>query len=63
MYFDLLSVLLYDFTVNGIPWIRFPLPSNRHHRSNGYCLEGKRGNCQVCSVQLCTVQCTHMNRP
>ena len=37
----------------------------RHHRSNGDCLEGKRGNYQVCSVQycveqLCTVQCTHI---
>jgi len=45
-----------------------PLPSNRHHRSNGDCLEGNRENYQVCSVQycvqqLCTVQCTHMNRP
>ena len=32
------------------------------------CLEGKRENYQVCSVQYCvqqlpTVQCTHMNRP
>jgi len=41
-----------------------PFPSNRHHRSNGDCLEGKRENYQVCSVQycvqqLCTVQCTH----
>ena len=43
-----------------------PLPSNKliHHRSNGDCLEGKRENYQVCSVQycvqqLCTVQCTH----
>ena len=46
----------------------YPPPSNRHHRSNGDCLEGKRENYQVCSVQycvqqLCTVQCTHMNRP
>jgi len=45
-----------------------PFPSNRHHRSNDDCLEGKRENYQVCSVQycvqqLCTVQCTHMNRP
>jgi len=45
-----------------------PLPSNRHHRSNGDCLEGKGENYQVCSVQycvqqLCTLQCTHMNRP
>jgi len=44
-----------------------PRPSNRHHRSDGDCLEGKRENYQVCSVQycvqqLCTVQCTHMNR-
>ena len=41
-----------------------PLPSNRHHRSNGDCLEGKTENYQICSVQysvqqLCTVQCTH----
>ena len=40
-----------------------PLPSNRHHRSNG--LERKRENYQVCSAQycvqqLCTVQCTHI---
>ena len=47
---------------------RYPLPSNIHHRSNGDCLEGKRENYHVCSVQycvqqLCTVQCTHMNRP
>jgi len=43
----------------------FTLPSNRHHRSNGDCLEGKRENYRVCSVQycvqlLCTVQCTHV---
>ena len=41
-----------------------PLPSNRHHRSCGDCLEGKGENYQVCSVQycvqqLCTVRCTH----
>jgi len=45
-----------------------PSPSNRHHRSNGDCLEGKRETYQVCSVQYCvqqlyTVNCTHMNRP
>ena len=28
-------------------------PSNRHHQSNGDCLEGKRENYQVCSVQYC----------
>ena len=28
-----------------------PFPSNRHHRSSGDCLEGKRENYQVCSVQ------------
>jgi len=44
--------------------ISLPLPSNRHHRSNGGCLEDKRENYQVCSVQycvqqLCTVRCTH----
>ena len=41
------------------------VPSNRHHRSSGDCLEGKGENYQVCSVQycvqqLCTVQCTHI---
>jgi len=48
-------------------WCFWPIPltSNRHHRSNGDCLEGKGGNYQVCSVQycvqqLCTVQCTHI---
>jgi len=45
--------------------IQIHLPSNRHHRSNGDCLESKRENYQVCSVQysaqqLCTVQCTHI---
>jgi len=44
-------------------WV--PLPSNRHHRSSGDCLEGKRENYQVCSVQYCvqqlyTMQCTHV---
>jgi len=44
-----------------------PFPSNRHHRSNGDCLEGKRENYQICSVQYCvqqlyTVNCIHMNR-
>jgi len=38
---------------------------NRHHGSSGDCLEGKRENYQVCSVQycvqqLCTVRCTHI---
>jgi len=33
-----------------------PLPSNRHHRSNGDCLEGKRENYQVCSLQYCVQQ-------
>ena len=46
----------------------FPLPSNRHHRSSGDCLEGKRENYQVCSVQYCmqivhSAMHTHMNRP
>ena len=42
-----------------------PVPWNRQHQSNDDCLEGKRENYQVCSVQycvqqLCTVQCTHI---
>jgi len=45
--------------------VHIPLPSSRHHRSNGDCLEDKRENYQICSVQycvqqLCTVQCTHI---
>ena len=45
--------------------LQAPLPSNRHHRSCGDCLEGKGENYQVCSVQycvqqLCTVRCTHI---
>ena len=51
------------FTFSAV-WVA-PLPSNRH-RSNDDCLEGKRKNYLVCSVQycaqqLCTVQCTHIN--
>jgi len=48
------------------PTIRLgALPSNRHHQRCGDCLEGKRENYQVCSVQycvqqLCTVRCTHI---
>ena len=47
------------------PSVFSPLPSNRHHRSNDDCLECKRENYQVRSVQycvqqLCTVQCTHV---
>jgi len=42
-----------------------PLPSNRHHRSSGDCLEGKgenyqAGSVQYCAQQLCTVRCTHI---
>jgi len=29
----------------------FPLPSDRDHRSSGDCLEGKKEDYQVCSVQ------------
>ena len=47
--------------------LNVPLPSNRHRRSNGDCLEGKRENYHVCSLQycvqqLCTVNYTDMNR-
>jgi len=39
-----------------------PFPSNRHHRSSGGdCLEGKRENYQVCSVQYCVQQLYTMN--
>ena len=54
-----------NFRIEVFPGRKPPLPSNRHNRSNGDCLEGKRENYQVCSVQycvqqLCTVQCTHI---
>ena len=44
-----------------------PFPSKGHHRSNGDCLQGKRENYHVCSVQYCVQQLyselhTHMNR-
>jgi len=35
-----------------------PLPSNRHHRSNGDCLEGKRENYQIylfCAILCATI--------
>ena len=47
-----------------------PFPSNRHHRSNGDCLQGKREN--FLSGLLCAMLCAtivhsamhiHMNRP
>jgi len=37
----------------------FPLPSNRHHRSNDDCLEGERENYQLCSVQHCCATVVH----
>jgi len=48
-----------------VPECQSPLPSNRHHRRNDDCLEGKRENYQVCFVQycvqqLCIMQCTHI---
>ena len=59
---DVLNLLHLDVFV---PKYITPLPSNRHHRSSGDCLEGKGGNYQVCSVQycvqqLCTVRSTHI---
>jgi len=54
-----------DCDVTSLCVLSLPLPSNIHHRGNGDCLEGKRENYQICSVQycvqqLCTVQCTHI---
>jgi len=45
-----------------------PLPSNRHHRSNGDCLEGKGELsglfCTIlCATTVHSVMRTHMNRP
>ena len=50
---------------NCISYIFPPFPQIDSARSNGDCLEGKRGNYQVCSVQYCvqqlyTVNCTHI---
>jgi len=62
------ALFLYQFMLHGEQRCMHvnslsPLPSNRHHRSSGDCVEGRGGNCQVCSVQycvqqLCTVRCT-----
>ena len=74
--FELLDALEFNQVIHLSPWRVegdgrpggcLPLPSNRRHRSNDDCLEGKRENYRVCSVQycvqqLCMVQCTHMNR-
>ena len=46
-----------------------PLPSNRHRRSNGDCLEGKRGKLSgliyaiLCATIVHSAMSTHMNRP
>jgi len=45
--------------------LQVPFPWSRHYRSSDNCLEGKRGNYQVCSVQycvqqLCAMQCIHI---
>jgi len=56
----LLLIWLRFYRLNAIP-AKPLLPSNSHHLSNCGCLEGKRDNYQVCSLQqLCTVQCTHI---
>jgi len=61
------SVQLVNDVVHGVDAVRnlgvtvdsSPFPSNRHHRSNGDCLEGKKENYQFCSVQhLCNNNCT-----
>jgi len=59
------------FCLTGLVFRVFPpLPSNRHHRSNGDCLEGKRENYQVsvfCAILCATIvhsaMHTHINRP
>ena len=40
-------------TVHSSEALSAPSLSNKHHQSNGDCLEGKRENHQVCSVQYC----------
>jgi len=65
----ILPYLTFNFSFENRPTLFpgqiVPLPSNRHHRRCGDCLEGKRENYQVCSVQycvqqLCPVRCTHI---
>jgi len=61
----LMEVVVVGLVITDWPPNPLTLPSNRHHRSNGECLEGKRENYQVCSVQycvqqFCTVQCTYI---
>ena len=50
---------------NDLFGVDTPFTSNRHHQNSGDCLEGKRENYQVCSVQYCvqqlyTVNCRHI---
>jgi len=67
LHFWLLSLYFHHYIYHTlyIAWSKPPLPSNRHHRRCGDCLEGKGENYQVRSVQycvqqLCTVRCTHI---
>jgi len=52
-----------DLPCNACCFGPIPLPSNRHHRSNGDCLEGKGGIIRsvVCNI-VCNncAQCTHI---
>ena len=51
-----LPLLIFPYTIksrSSLLALATPLPSNRHHQSSGDCLEGKRENYQVCSVQYC----------
>jgi len=67
LYLSLTTLFFFDIDTTGIFWKRMcsPFPLNRHHRCNGECLEGKRENYRVCSVQYCvqqlySVNCTHI---
>jgi len=65
----LTGIILASFSISSITsaltGVIKPIPSNKHNRSSGDCLEGKRENYQVCSVQYCvqqlyTVNCEHI---
>jgi len=43
-------------TVTQCTAIVLPPSSNRHHQSSDDCLDGKKENYQVCSVQYCVQQ-------
>jgi len=56
---SLMLILIARSLTRSLSCACYPFPSNRHHPSNGDCLEGKRDNYQVCSVQYSVPEMTY----